>query len=78
MIPVQALSLEEDVGDDGEDDEWHALLYHLELDQGEWSAIVDEADSVGWYLAAIFEEGYRPTEYDDSEEWPVAAHTCLL
>ena len=31
MVPVQALSLEEDVGDDGENDERYALLYHFEL-----------------------------------------------
>ena len=33
MIPVQSLSLEEDIGDDGEDDERYAFLNHLELDQ---------------------------------------------
>ncbi len=60
MIPMQALSLEEDVGDDGEDDERHAFLYDLELYQVERAAVVDESDTVGWYLAAIFEEGLSP------------------
>ena len=78
MIPVQSLSLEEDIGDDGEDDERHALLYHFELYQIEWTAVVDESDAVGWYLTAIFEEGDGPTEGDDTDKRPVAAHARLL
>ena len=78
VIPMQALPLEEDVGDDGEDDERHALLYHFELYQIEWTAVVDESDAVGWYLTAVFEEGNRPTEGDDSYQRPVATHPCLL
>ena len=78
VIPVQALSLEEDVGDDGEDDERYALLYHLELNQGEGTAVVYEPDAVGGYLAAIFEEGDSPTEHDDTYQGPVAAHASLL
>ena len=78
MVPMQALSLEEDVGDDGEDDERHALLNHLELNQVEGTAIIDESDSVGRYLTAVFEEGDRPTEGDDSYQRPVATHPCLL
>lgn len=78
VIPVQALSLEEDVGDDGKDDERYALLYHLELNQGEGTAVVYEPDAVGRYLAAIFEEGDSPTEHDDTYQGPVAAHASLL
>ena len=78
VIPVQALSLEEDVGDDGEYDERHAFLYHLELDQGEGTAVVDESDAVGWHLATVFEEGDSPTEGDDAYQWPVAAYASLL
>lgn len=78
VIPMQALPLEEDVGDDGEDDERYALLYHFELYQIEWTTVVDESDTVGWYLTAVFEEGYRPTEGDDSDERPVAAGARLL
>ena len=78
VIPVQALSLEEDVGDDGEDDERHALLNHLELNQVEGTAIIDESNSVGRYLTAVFEEGDGPTECDDSDEGPVAAYARLL
>ena len=78
MIPVQSLSLKEDIGDDGEDDKRYAFLYHLELDQIKRSAIIHETDAVGWYLTAIFEEGDGPTEGDDSDEWPVAAGARLL
>ena len=78
MVPMQALSLEEDVGDDGEDDERYALLNHLELHQVEGTAIIDESNSVGRYLTAVFEEGDGPTECDDSDEGPVAAGARLL
>ena len=44
MIPVQSLSLEEDIGDDGEDDERYAFLYHFELDQIKRSAIIYKTD----------------------------------
>ena len=78
VIPVQTLSLEENIGDDCEDDERHALLYHLELYQVEGTAIVDESNSVGGNLAAIFKKCYRPTEGDDTYQRPVAAYACLL
>lgn len=78
MIPVQSLSLKEDIGDDGEDDKRYAFLNHLELDQIKWSAIINETDAVGWYLTAIFEESDGPTEGDDTDKRPVAAHARLL
>ena len=78
MIPVQSLSLEENIGDDGEDDKRYAFLCHLELDQIKRSAIIHETDAVGWYLTAIFEEGDSPTEGDDTDKRPVAAHARLL
>ena len=33
VVPVQTFTLEENVGNDGEDDEGYAFLYHLELNQ---------------------------------------------
>ena len=78
MIPVQSLSLEEDIGDDGKDDKRYALLNHLELHQVEGTAIIDESNSVGRYLTAIFEESDGPTEGDDTDKRPVAAHARLL
>ena len=74
MIPVQSLSLEEDIGDDSEDDKRYAFLNHLELDQIKWSAIIHETDAVGWYLTAIFEEGDGPTEGDDTDKMQVSRH----
>ena len=78
MVPVQALALEEDVGDDGEDDERHALLYHFELHEGEGAAVGLEPDAVGRHLTTIFEEGDGPTEGDDPDQRPVAADAGLL
>ena len=54
MVPVQTLTLEENVGNDGEDDEGYAFLYHLELDQREGAAVVDKANTVGGYLTAVY------------------------
>ena len=78
MIPVQSLSLEEDIGDDGEDDKRYAFLYHFGLDRIKWPAIIHETDAVGWYLTAIFEEGNGPAEGDDTDKRPVAAHARVL
>ena len=78
MVPMQALSLEEDIGDDGEDDKRYAFLNHLELDQIKRSAIIYETDAVSRNLTAIFEEGDGPTEGDDTDKRPVAAHARLL
>lgn len=78
MVPVQTLPLEENVGNDGEDDEGNAFLYHLELDQRERPAVADEADAVGWHLAAVLEEGYRPAEDYHTSQGPVAADASLL
>ena len=78
MIPVQSLSLKEDIGDDGEDDKRYAFLNHLELHQIKRSAIIHETDAIGWHLTAILEEGNSPTEGDDTDKRPVAAHARLL
>jgi hypothetical protein len=75
---MQSLSLEEDVGNDGKDDKRYAFLYHFQLYQIERTAIVYESDAIGWYLTAIFKEGYGPTEGDDTDKRPVAAHARLL
>ena len=64
VIPVQTLTLEENVGNDGEDDEGYAFLYHLELNQWEGAAVVDKANTVGGYLTAVLKESDSPTESD--------------
>ena len=64
VVPVQTLTLEENVGNDGEDDEGYAFLYHLELNQCEGAAVVDKANTVGGYLTAVLKESDSPTESD--------------
>ena len=78
MIPVQTLSLKEDISDDRKDDERNAFLYDLELYEVERTSVIYKTDTVGGYLTAIFKEGYGPTEGDNSNEWPMATGTCLL
>ena len=78
MIPVQTLSLKENVSDDRKDDERNAFLYDLELYEVEGASVIYKTDTVGGYLTAIFKEGYGPTEGDNSNEWPMAAGTSLL
>lgn len=72
MVPMELLSLEKDVGNDAEDDERDDLLNDLQLHERERSAVADEADSVGWHLTAVFEEGNCPRESNDSDEGPMA------
>ena len=60
MVPMQALPLKEDVGDDGKDHQADTFLDDLELHQVEGAAVVLESDTVGRYLAAIFKEGDAP------------------
>ena len=57
---MQILTLKEDVGDDGEDTETDALLYDLELNEIERTAIAIESHTVGRHLTAILKEGYAP------------------
>ena len=60
VIPMQILTLKEDVGDDGEDTETDALLYDLELNEIERTAIAIESHTVGRHLTAILKERYAP------------------
>ena len=43
MVPVQALPLKHDVGNDGKDGQRDALLNHFQLYQRKRTAIADEA-----------------------------------
>lgn len=56
MIPVQTLSLKEDISDDCKDDERNAFLYDLELYEVEGASVIYKTDTVGGYLTAIFKE----------------------
>ena len=67
MIPVEMLSLEEDVGNDAEDDERDDFLYDLQLHQRERTAITHETNTVCWHLTAVFEEGYCPRKENHAD-----------
>ena len=60
MIPVKALSLEHDVGNDGKDGQRDALLNDLQLNKREGSSVADESHAVGRYLTAVFKKCYSP------------------
>ena len=46
MIPVQTLSLKEDISDDCKDDERNAFLYDLELYEVERASVIYKTDTV--------------------------------
>lgn len=77
MVPVQRLSLEHNVGNDGKYGQGYALLYNLQLYQREWSPVADKAQSVGRYLTTILEEGNAPRESNHPYEWPVGTDSRL-
>ena len=60
VIPMEILVLEHDIGDDAKYGQRYRFLYHLELYEGERTAITFEAQPVGRYLTTIFEEGDTP------------------
>lgn len=60
VVPVQLLSVEEEVGDDAENDQRDNLLYHLELHQREGAAVAFKSYAIGRHLAAILKESYSP------------------
>ena len=63
VVPVEPLSEVID-GEDSEDAEGDDFLDHLELGGREGGG----ADSVGWHLEAVLEEGDAPTGEDDFPE----------
>ena len=78
MVPMQVCALKHDVGNDTEHRQRDALLDDLQLDEVEGSSILDEAEPIRRHLAAVFEEGDAPREYDDPDEWPMVADPVLL
>ena len=78
MVPMQTLSLKQNVGDDGEDDERDTLLHHLQLYQRERPAVAFETNAVGWNLTAVLEEGDAPLKGNNGNEGPVATGSRLL
>ena len=78
MVPMQRLSLKQDVGYHGKDTETDALLDDLELNEIERTTIADETQSVGWHLTAILEEGDEPRKENHYDEWPMSRGARLL
>ena len=62
VVPVQVLTLEENVGYHGKDSQTDALLYHFQLHQVEGTAVALKTETVGGHLTAILKKGYAPTE----------------
>lgn len=64
-------------GEDYEYGEGDHLLDHLELQQGEATTVPIEADAVGRYLEAIFEEGDEPADQDHTDQGQLAEPAVL-
>ena len=78
MIPVERLTLKEDIGDGGKDYQRHALLDNLQLNERERTAVAIESQAVGGYLKAILEEGDEPRKENHYDEWPMSRGARLL
>ena len=64
---MELLALEEQVCDDAEDEQGDDFLYDLELHEREGASVAHKSDSVGWYLAAVFQKRDNPGECDNSD-----------
>ena len=60
VVPVQVGTLKHNVSNDTEYCQRDALLNDLQLNKVEWPSILYKAQSVGWYLTAVFKEGDAP------------------
>lgn len=64
---MELLALEEQVCDDAEDEQGDDFLYDLELHEREGASVADKSDSVGRYLAAVFQKCDNPGKCDNSD-----------
>ena len=78
MVPVEVLTLEKKVGNNGEYHQRNHFLNHLQLHQGEWAAVTLKTNTVGGNLKAVLEKGDGPRETDDGNQRPVVADARLL
>ena len=78
MVPVEGLSLEQEVGHDGENRQGNHFLDHFQLDERERTAVLREAHPVGGNHKGVFKEGDTPGKEDDANEGPVVRHLHLL
>ena len=78
MVPVETLTLEHYRNHDGEYCEGYRFLDHFQLHEVERASVSVEADTVGWYLCAVFKEGHAPREKDHNDERPAGGDLHLL
>ena len=78
VVPVELLVLEDEVGDDGKDHQRDALLDNLQLHEVEGASVIDEAETVGWHLTTVLEEGDHPREGNHQIKGPVGGDARLL
>lgn len=78
MVPLELLSLEEDVGYDAEHNEGDDFLYDFQLHQREGSAVFDEADAVGRHKETVLDAGDAPREEYHGVERPVGRDAGLV
>lgn len=64
---MELLALEEQVCDDAEDEQGDDFLYDLELHEREGASVAHKSDSVGRYLAAVFQKCDNPGKCDNSD-----------
>ena len=57
---MKRLSGEHTLGYYREDNQTYNFLYHFQLYKVERTTILDESDTVGWYLTAVVKEGNSP------------------
>ena len=78
MVPLESLVLEHQGDYEGENRKGDDLLYDLELDKAERSAVLGKPDPVRRNLGAVLEKGDTPGKEDHTDERPAGRHLHLL
>ena len=78
VVPADGFPLKDGGHYDSEDKEGDALLYYLELHEGEVTAGDLRADAVCGNHKGVFEEGHSPREDNDAYQRPVLNKIHLL
>ena len=68
---MEGFSLKQHRDHNGEDEQRNDFLNHLQLNECKRSAIIYEADAIGWHLTNVLKEGYSPREGDNGNQGPV-------
>ena len=78
MVPMEGLSLEQEMGDDGENRQGNHFLDHFQLDERERTSVLREAHPVGGHHKRVFKKGDAPGKEDDADKGPVVRDLHLL